>query len=346
MRVARRIALGLLPLVPIALPAQADRPAVHLVATGGTISNLGADGRLTGEQLVAAVPQLAAVARLGVEQFSNVASGSVTAAQWVALARRVNELFRERPELRGVVVTHGTDTLEETAFFLDLTVASCRPVVVTGAMRDPRQVAPDGPANLLNAVRLAAAPHATGRGTLVMLNDEILEARAATKSDAVRLNAFTAPGRGPAGVVDPDSVAFWGPPPRERCAEPAFDLAGVDSLPRVDVVYAHAGADGALVDAAVAAGARGIVLASVGRGGTAPAQARALRRAAERGVAVVVSTRTMGGRVPSSDGAAAAGAGVYTGAEDLNPQKARVLLMLALARGLGPAEIAAAFRQR
>ncbi len=353
MRLPPRLLRALLPLallspLPAALAAQAERPAVHVIATGGTISNLGGDGRLTGEQLVAGLPQLAEVARTSVEQFSNVASGSVTTAQWVALARRVNQLFAERPELQGVVVTHGTDTLEETAFFLDLTVASCRPVVVTGAMRNPRQVAPDGPANLLNAVRLAAAPHAAGRGALVMLNDEILEARAAAKTDAVRLNAFTAPGRGPVGVVDPDSVAFWTPATRERCDAPAFDLAGIDDLPRVDVVYAHIGADGVLVDAAVAAGARGIVVASVGRGGSTPSQGRALRRAAERGVAVVVSSRTMGGRVPSASPAAARtpGRGIYTGAEELNPQKARVLLALALARGLDAAEIAAAFRAR
>ena len=344
-RLAHRAALALLPLLPAALAAQEARPAVHVIATGGTISNLGGDGRLTGEQLVAGLPQLAEVATVGVEQFSNVASGSVTTAQWVALARRINALFGERPDLQGVVVTHGTDTLEETAFFLDLTVASCRPVVVTGAMRNPRQVAPEGPANLLNAVRLAAAPHAAGRGTLVMLNDEILHARDAAKTDAVRLNAFSAPGRGPAGVVDPDSVAFWRPAHRARCGTPAFDLAGLDDLPRVDVVYAHIGADSVLVDAAVAAGARGIVVASVGRGGSTPSQGRALRRAAQQGVAVVVSTRTMSGRVPSaSPEAAAAGRGIYTGAEDLNPQKARVLLALALARGLDAGAIAEAFR--
>jgi L-asparaginase len=342
------LAVALLALAASLGAQQAPLPAVHVVATGGTISNLGGSARLTGEQLVAAVPRLDSVARLTVEQFSNVASGEITTAQWVALARRVNALFRARPEVQGVVVTHGTDTLEETAYFLDLTVASCHPVVVTGAMRNPRMVAPDGPANLYNAVRVAAAPASARRGALVLLNDEVFAARDVTKTSTVRLNAFTAPGHGPAGVVDDDGVVFAAPPAREGCAAP-FDLGTRTDLPRVDVIYSYVGADSVLVDAAVAAGARGIVVAAVGAGGTTPGQGRALRRAVERGVIVVLSSRTGSGRVPAGDAGDfrnwKPGTGAMFGAEELNAQKARVLLMLALARSADPREIVASFRR-
>ena len=342
------LAVALLSLAATLGAQQAPLPAVHVIATGGTISNLGGSARLTGEQLVAAVPRLDSEARLTVEQFSNVASGEITTAQWVALARRVNTLLRERPEVQGVVVTHGTDTLEETAYFLDLTVASCHPVVVTGAMRNPRMVAPDGPANLYNAVRVAAAPDAARRGALVLLNDEIFTARDVTKTNTVRLNAFTAPDHGLAGVADGDGVVFAAPPSRTGCTA-AFDLGARTDLPRVDVVYSHVGADSVLIDAAVAAGAKGLVVASIGAGGSTPSQSRALRRAVARGVIVVVSSRTGRGRVPAGDASSfqswKPGTGAMFGAEELNAQKARVLLMLALARSADPREIVASFRR-
>jgi L-asparaginase len=334
--------------VPLAAQVPA-RAAVHVIATGGTISNLGDSGRLSGQALIAAIPQLDSAARVSVEQFSNVASGSITTAQWVALARRINALFASRPELQGVVVTHGTDTLEETAYFLDLTVGSCHPVVVTGAMRNPTVIAPEGAANLYNAVRTAAARTAERRGTLVLLNDEIFAARDVAKTNTVRLNAFTAPGRGPAGVVDPDTVAFARPPARTACGAPAFELGARTDLPRVDVVYSYIGADSVAIDAAVAAGARGIVVASVGRGGATPPQSRALRRALARGVVVVMSSRTGSGRVPALDAddaeSLARGTGAMLGAEDLNPQKARVLLMLALTRSSDARTVAESFRR-
>ena len=334
------------------LAAQSTRPAVHVIATGGTISNLADTARLTGEQLVAAIPRLDSVARVSVEQFSNVASGDITTAQWVALAHRINTLFAARPELHGVVVTHGTDTLEETAYFLDLTVAGCHPVVVTGAMRNPTLVAPEGPANLYAAVRVAASPEGERRGAMVLLNDEIFAARDASKTNTVRLNAFGAPGRGPIGVADPDTLAFSRPPARERCGSAAFDVGALTDLPRVDIVYSYIGADSVLIDAAVAAGAKGLVVASVGRGGTTPAQSRALRRAVDRGVFVVASSRTGSGRVPAAQRSEAGelakwrpGRGAMLGAEDLNPQKARVLLMLALTRSSSPKDLVESFRK-
>ncbi len=338
--------LPILILVP-SLDAQASRPRVQIIATGGTISNLGESARLTGEELVRAIPRLDSVARISVEQFSNVSSGSITTAQWVALARRINELFRSRDSVAGVVVTHGTDTMEETAYFLDLTVDSCQPVVVTGAMRNPGMIAPDGPANLYHAVRVAASPDAKRRGVMLLLNDEIFAARDVAKTNTVRLNAFTAPGYGPIGTVDAGDLVF-SRSARDSCGS-AFQLAADVDLPRVDIIYSYIGADSVLIDAAVAAGAKGIVMASVGRGGSTPGQSRALARAVQRGVFVVASSRTGSGRVPALESADVRGwkpgTGAFLGAEDLNPQKARVLLMLALMQSPTPAEIAEKFRK-
>lgn len=328
----------------------AARPAVHLIATGGTISNTDDDGRLTGDEILASAPELAERADVTVEQFSNIASGRMTPALWLELARRVTAVLAARPELSGVVVTHGTDTLEETAWFLDLVIADDRPVVLTGAMRNASRLSPDGPGNLADAVRLAADPRARGRGAMVVLNDVALPARAATKRSTSRLEAFEAPGRGPVAVLDPDSVVFLEAPGRRR--PPLLDLAGGEGpgdLPRVDIVYSHAGADGALVDAARAAGARGIIMASVGRGGLTPGQAEAVDRAVAAGVVVVVSSRTLSGRVPvGSDERRLAdwrpGRGIRLGAGDLTPQKARVLLLLALARDPDPRAVLEVFR--
>ncbi len=341
-----RILLALATLLtPATLQAQQDLPHVHVIATGGTISNA-SGGRITGEAIVASVPGIDTVARITVEQFSNVASSSVTPEMWLGLSQRIATLFREQPDLRGVVITHGTDTMEETAFFLDLTVPDLRPVVITGAMRNPSQISSDGPGNMWDAVHVVLAPDAVGRGTMLVLNDEIFPGREVTKTNTSRLEAFEAPGVGTLGVADPDTVYFRRPPsPRPF---PRFDVSRLDSLPRVDIVYTYGGADGTAVDAFVEAGARGLVVASVGRGSRTPAQAEALRRAVERGVFVAVSSRTGSGRVPVGDESRLAGweegRGIRFGAGDLIPQKARILLMLALTRTDDPVAIMDLFR--
>ncbi|HEY5547197.1 MAG TPA: asparaginase [Gemmatimonadaceae bacterium] len=330
--------------VPPASFAQQVKPRVHVIATGGTISNMGNDPRRTADELVANAPGIANVAELTTEQFSNVASGAITQEMLRDLARRIRTLLQEPNPPAGIIVTHGTDTMEETAFFLDLTVGGCAPVILTGAMRQANWAGADGPANLLNSVRLATSPEARGRGALLLMNDEVFLAREVTKSNTTRLNAFSAPEAGPAGVTDPDGIFFRSPAPAS-CPAPSIDIDRVDAFPRVDIVYSHIGADSALVDALVEAGARGLVVAGVGRGGTTPSQSRALRRAIEKGVIVVTSNRTGGGRVgrptdPGSLGDVPEGRGATIGAGDLNPQKARMLLSLALAAGLKPAAIA------
>jgi L-asparaginase len=297
---------------------------------------------------VAEIPELGDLASISVEQFSNLPSGAIDLAQWLAMAGRIDALFRTRPELAGIVVTHGTDTMEETAYFLDLTLSHCRPVVVTGAMRPASMAGADGPANLLNSVRLAVMEQAREIGAVVLMNDEILPGRDATKIDTSRMNAFVAGGGGRLGVADPDAVVLERAPRSRSCGRPAFDLSGVEDLPRVEVVYTYLGADGAPIRSAVEAGARGIVVASVGRGGTTPAQREALQEARERGVAVVLSSRTGAGRVPVSrewvpEVTASGPRGALLGAGDLTPQKARILLMLALTHTDDPAQLRALF---
>lgn len=341
----RPIALGALLVLSAVAGAQEPKPRVHVIATGGTISNMGSDPRRTGTELVAGIPALAEVANVTAEQFSNIASGAITLDMWRGLALRVRAVLADS-NAAGVIITHGTDTMEETIYFLDLTVGGCAPVIITGAMRQANAVGADGPANLLNAVRVAAHPASRGRGALLLMNDEIFSARDVTKSNTTRLNAFTAPGVGPIGVTDPDGIYFHRQAPAS-CPAARFDIDRLAALPRVDVVQAYIGADSVLIDALVAAGAKGIVLAGVGRGGSAPSQGRALRRAVERGVVVAISNRTGSGRVGDRDlerlATLPAGSGATIDAADLNPQKARVLLMLGLAAGLSPAEIAKLF---
>jgi L-asparaginase len=339
-----------------AQPAQGDRPRVRLVATGGTISNRNG-GRLTAEELVNLMPNIDRYARPEYEQFTNLASGQLTLDQWLALAKRLNQLYKEDPGLAGIVVTSGTDTLEELAYFLDLTVRSDKPVVVVGSMRNPSTLGYEGAANLLEAFRVAAEPSAAGRGVMVVLNDEINAAREVTKTDALRLGTFQTRGYGVLGVVDSDRVVFYRKVEKKHTAASEFDVSGVTTLPRVDVIMTYQGASGDLIKAAADQGARGIVLATAGAGATSGTQGDGVQYALGKGVFVVTTTRTGSGRIaarnrPAPPGAmtdtttGTAGSGGQTNpreraiaGEDLAPVKARILLMLALTRTQNPAEI-------
>jgi L-asparaginase len=334
-------------------PARAqDVPRVRLVATGGTISNR-TGGRLSAEELVQSMPGIERYARPEFEQFSNLASSELTLDQWVALARRLNQIFTTEPELAGLVVTSGTDTLEELAYFLDLTVRSDKPVVVVGSMRNPSTLGYEGAANLLEGFRVAASPDARGKGALVVLNDEINAAREVTKTDALRLSTFQTRGYGILGVVDADRVAFYRNSLKRHTARSEFDIAAVTSLPRVDVILVYQGADGDLIRAAADAGAKGIVIAGAGAGATSGTQQAGIDYATRKGVFVVTTTRAGAGRIAARGGGARGsaagpppeGARRRIAGEDLAPVKARVLLMLALARTTDPAEIQRMFTE-
>jgi L-asparaginase len=328
-----------------------DRPRVRLVATGGTISNR-TGGRLTAQELVASVPGLDRHARAEFEQFANLASSSLTLEQWLQLARRVNDIFNKDAELAGVVVTSGTDTLEEIAYFLHLTVRHDRPVVITGSMRNPSTVGYEGPANLLAAFRTAADPASRGRGVLVVLNDEINSARDVTKTDALRLQTFQTRVFGALGTVDADRVAYSRDVTRRHTAKSEFDASSVETLPRVDVVMTYQDAPGDLIKAAVDHGARGIVIASAGAGATSGTQDDGVEYALGKKVFVVTSTRTGSGRIAPGRGAGRRGTAADNNerqfriaADDLPPVKARILLMLALTKTQDPAEVQRIFTE-
>ena len=343
----------LLTVVTFAQPGPA--PHIHFIATGGTISNR-AGGRLTAEDLVRTIPGADRFARLTSEQFSNVASSELTIQQWLQLSRRINDLFSTDKELGGVVVTSGTDTLEETAFFFHLTVRDPRPVVVVGAMRNASTIGYEGPANLLEGVRVAAAPSARDKGVLVVLNDEINSARDVTKTDAHRLQTFQSRTHGLLGIVDTDRVVFFRQLLQRHTSKTEFDVAEIKELPRVDVIMVYQSAPGDLIKAAIDAGAKGIVMATAGAGATSGTQNEGLNYAALKGVFVVTSTRTGAGRItpPPTRGSAP---GVQPteeqlqrrrftiAAEDHIPVKARILLMLALTKSQSRDEIQRIFTE-
>lgn len=313
------------------------RPRIVIVGTGGTIASQGSTPAQTvgysrpaigADALIAAVPSIAGLAEVRAEQLFQVLSGHLTSADWLKLARRLNELAAG-DDVDGIVVTHGTDALEETAYLLTLTVRSSKPVVLAGAMRPASALSADGPMNLYNAVALAASPSASGAGVLVTMNDAIHSARDATKMRTASPDAFQSPEFGPLGRMQGGVARFHRRTTRRHTAEAEFDVFAIDALPRVDIVYGHAGATRVPIDSLVAAGARGIVNAGVGQGDVTPEVLDGLKEARARGVHVVRASRVPAGTVVRN-GALKDDELGFVAADTLNPQKARILLMLAL----------------
>ena len=247
-------------------------PRIAIIGTGGTISGVGRDrldfyeygtsGRFMHvEELIASVPELPRVADVLPIRYKNVGSGEIGPTDWLALLNIIHEAASADPTVAGFVVTHGTATLEETAYFLNLAVKTPKPVIVVGAMRPSSALGTDSGVNLLNAARVAGSPGAVGKGVLVVLNDEINAARDVAKTSNYRVQTFVSRDFGILGYADPDAVIFYRAPLRRSAPDTEFDVSGLTELPRVDIVPAYAGADAALVEAAVAAGAKGIVSA-------------------------------------------------------------------------------------
>lgn len=315
-------------------------PRIAVILTGGTIDSVGADrldlawysesgGRLQGGELLARIPELDTIARVTEVPFRRLPSPALTAADWLDLLREVHGLLEADTD--GVVITHGTNTLEETAWFLNLTLKTDKPVVVVGAMRPASALSADGDLNLLSAVRVAGAPQSRGMGCLVVMNDSIFAARDVTKTATFRVNAFQSRDLGPLGFADADGrVIYYHRPVRKHTVDTGFDVGTASSLPRVDIVVSHVDADGTLIDAAARAGARGIVSASTGAGKPTPAEDAAFDRAyAQHGVLTCVCSRIAAGRVARSLGLAKRG---FVAGDNLPPWKARILLALALTR--------------
>jgi L-asparaginase len=326
--------MGALLVAPFAGAQQ--KPNVVVLATGGTIAGAaGSDvqaaytsGQVGVEQLLAAVPQAKDVANLKGEQISNIGSQDMNDEVWLKLGKRVNELLA-KPEVDGVVITHGTDTIEETSYFLTLVVKSRKPVVLTASMRPSTALSADGPLNFYNAVAVAANKEAAGRGVLVVINDWIHDAASLTKTSTTAVQTFLSPLRGLVGTVAYGQSEFFREPVGKHTTESEFSLDGVTQLPRVDIIMAHENMDGKLIDAAAAAGAKGIVIAGVGNGNMTASALEALSALSKKGVVCVRSSRVATGRVGRNVEVDDDKLGLVA-SDDLNPQKSRVLLRLAL----------------
>jgi L-asparaginase len=326
-------------------------PNVVVLATGGTIAGAAASdvqaaytsGQVGVDQLLAAVPQAKKLAKLSGEQISNIGSQDMNDEVWLKLARRINELTA-KPDVDGIVITHGTDTIEETAYFLNLVVKSKKPVVLTAAMRPSTALSADGPLNFFNAVAVAADPDAAGRGVLVVVNDWIHGASSLTKTSTTAVQTFLSPLRGLIGTVAYGEAEFYRGPVGRSTADSEFSLDGETSLPRVDIIMAHENMDGKMIEAAVAAGAKGIVIAGVGNGNMTQAALDALAAQAKKGIVCVRSSRVTTGRVGRNVEVDDDKLGLVA-SDSLNPQKARVLLRLALLKQRSLADVQRLFRE-
>jgi L-asparaginase len=324
----------------VAFAAEApDKPNVVILATGGTIAGAGISSTTTVgytaavtavDKLISNVPELTKVANVRGEQVFQIASESITMENWLTLAKCVNQLLAQ-DNVDGIVITHGTDTLEETAYFLDLVVKSEKPVVLVGSMRPGTAMSADGPLNLYRAVILAGTKEAAGNGVMVMLNDTIHSGREVTKTITDRVDTFQAPIIGAIGVFTGDKPVFYRQSLRKNTVATEFDVTNLTSLPRVDIVYHYAGNAGTMIDAAVNAGAKGIVHAGTGNGSIGKAEYPAVENALKNGVVIVRSAR-VGSGIIARNGEANDDKYGFIASDNLNPQKARVLLMLALTK--------------
>jgi len=312
---------------------------VTILATGGTIAGTGASSTTTVgytaatvgvQSLIQAVPELAKVANVTGEQVFQIASENMGNEHWLTLAKRVNALLAQ-DKVDGIVITHGTDTLEETAYFLNLVVKSSKPVVLVGAMRPSTALSADGPINLYNSVLLAASPDAVGKGVLVAMNDQIQGARDVTKTNTSTLDAFRTSELGLLGYIQGGKPFFYRQSLRKHTVDTEFDVSALQALPQVEVVYAYANVGPVAVDAFVAAGSKGIIHAGVGDGSLAAKVVPALKAARKKGVVIVRASR-VGQGILARNGEANDDQLDFVAADTLNPQKARILLMLALTK--------------
>jgi L-asparaginase len=315
---------------------QAKLPNVVILATGGTIAGAGASstgsaytsGQVKIEAMIDAVPNIRSLANLKGEQLSNVGSQDMSVKVWLDLANRINTLLAS-PDVDGIVITHGTDTQEETAYFLNLVVKSEKPVVLTGSMRPSTALSADGPLNMYNAVALAANPKAKGYGVMVVMNDDIHAARDVRKMISTPVHTFQSPQEGLIGTVIFGDVLFFHKPSGRHTTNSEFSVDGLKSLPRVDIIYGCADMSTDLIDIMIKAGAKGIVIAGVGDGNMNAGTLEAVKRATKAGIPVVRATRVPIGAVLIKGEVVDADYGSVS-SDELNPQKARILLMLAL----------------
>ena len=314
------------------------KPTVYILATGGTIAG-GADNELSGayksgaigvDKLIAAVPKINEIANIKGEQISNIGSHHMNNDVWLKLAKRVNEILNDE-NADGVIITHGTDSIEESAYFLNLVVKSNKPVVFVGAMRAATSISADGPLNIYNAVSVATSKKSFGKGVLLVMNDEIHKAREVTKSNTTNVATFTSPNSGKIGIVNYGNIEYFDDKLHTMNSE--FSTEDFKELPKVDILYAHTTDNGDLVDFCVENGAKGIVIAGMGSGSLYPSVEKALVNAMKKGVVIVRSSRVASGSTDMGPGVSLYDEKYdFIAADTLNPQKARILLMLALTK--------------
>ena len=340
------LAFAIVFIVGICQTSAAQRkPNITILATGGTIAGAAATGTQAGyssgavtiDAMLTAVPGIKDIANVKGEQISNVGSQDMSFEIMLKVAKRINQLLAGN-DVDGIVVTHGTDTMEETAFFLNLVVKSEKPVVMVGSMRPSTAVSADGPLNLYNAVGVAIDPKARSRGVLLVMNDWIHGAHSLTKTSTTAIQTFMSPLRGLVGVAAYGKNDWYSTPRWKHTTSSEFDISNVSQLPRVDILMAYADMPPDLIDASVANGAKGIVIAGVGNGNLNKASLDAAARAVKKGVVVVRSSRvptgTVGRNVEVNDDQLG-----LIASDELNPQKARILLMLALLKSRSPSEM-------
>ena len=301
------------------------QPQVTILTTGGTIASRNEAPSLEGHALIQAVPRLLDYATVNVEEIARTGSSRITPEIWLLIGKRINEIFASNPNLSGVVVTHGTDTMEETAYYLNLVVKDDRPVVLVGSMRSADVISADGPSNLLQAVRVATKQHSKNRGVMIVLNDEINSARDAWKTDNQRVQTFSAMDRGILGYADPDTVIFYRNPSQLHTVHSVFELDGIESLPEVPIAIDYPGFDGSTIFQWIKRNPAGIVVQAFAGGRMSSGAADGIRAAVAGNIPVVIASRVPGGRIPgtpSIEGTVLA--------RDLPAHKARVLLMVAL----------------
>ena len=318
---------------------------VTILAVGGTVAGSGpgsldasyTSGTVTVDKLIAAVPEINKIATIKGEQISNIGSQEMNNEVWFKLANRVNELLTSG-KADGIVITHGTDTMEETAYFLNLVVKSDKPIVMVGAMRNSGSLSADGPLNIYNAVNVAMCKKAVGKGVMVVMNDEIHAAREVTKTNTTAVDTFKSPNSGKIGTVFYGNVKFYMNPVRKHTVNSAFDITKIKELPRVDIIYSHSNDNPDFVNLAVKNGAKGIINAGMGNGNPFPSALEALGEAVKGGVVVVRDSRVGSGET-TLNGEVDDGKYGFLASDNLNAQKARVLLMLALTQTTDKAKI-------
>ncbi|MFV0480767.1 MAG: type II asparaginase [Campylobacteraceae bacterium] len=321
------------------------KPTVYILATGGTIAGAGesslkstyTSGVVTVDKLIAAVPAINEIATIKGEQISSIGSQEMNNQVWLKLAKRVNELLAQK-DVDAVVITHGTDTMEETAFFLNLVVKSTKPVVLVGAMRSGTSMSADGPLNIFNAVNVAINKDSVAKGVVVVMNEEIHSAREVTKLNTSAVNTFASPNAGKIGTVFYGNVEYLMSTTKPNTVNSEFDVSTLSDLPRVDILFAHPEDSDVFVKAAVKAGAKGIVHAGMGNGNIFPITQEALGEAVKEGVVVLRSSRVPTGSTVLEGEVDDKKFG-FIAASTLNAQKARVLLMLGLTKTNNPAEL-------